>query len=599
MAEEKTKVDEIIDWFKNKPVLAIIIVIIIIITTLGGFTGSLQNLMDFFGLSKPSTPIVKVQLPGQEPKKCEFDILPKKPFKYKNSTKILIAVFEGGRQEAKEFGTDISMSVADRLHEYCKDSLDISVEDIEVVRLNCFVQSHSEAREILDRLGADIFLWGNNFCVPGSEEAKFCPNATLTKGVSPLEAIGERIKVKEQLAITDLDLPSLTAEKPYQLLNFIFGLHFYLRRRFKEAGVYFEKAGDEIYRKEKGIEYIYSYIGYTYHFLAKYDKSFTYFERCLKIFHDLGDRKNEGVTLNNIASIYYAWGRYDQALEYYKRSLKITEEVGDRQGEGVTLDNIGMVYHAWGKYDQAIEYHKKSLKIFEDLGDRKNEGITLNNIAGVYYAWGKYDQAIEYYKRNLKLFQEIGDRIHEGGTLNNIGEIYRTWGKYDQAIEYYEKSLKIREDIGDRKGEGVTLNNIGMVYYAWGKYDQAIEYYKRSLKIFEDIGDRQGEGVVLNCIGVIYKAWGKYDQAIEYQKKSLEISEEVGDRQGEGATLNNIGAIYKAWGKYDQAIEHISKSLNIFEEIGAAVEAEKVRKNLKQIQEEMKKNQNSKSKMQN
>ncbi|MGB2981561.1 MAG: tetratricopeptide repeat protein, partial [Candidatus Zixiibacteriota bacterium] len=44
------------------------------------------------------------------------------------------------------------------------------------------------------------------------------------------------------------------------------------------------------------------------------------------------------------------------------------QETGDRRGEGVTLNNIGMVYDAWGKYDQAIEYYKKSLKILEEIG---------------------------------------------------------------------------------------------------------------------------------------------------------------------------------------------------------------------------------------
>jgi tetratricopeptide (TPR) repeat protein len=474
---EKTKTDTVLDWIKNNKVLSILIVIGIIIIAVGNLTDALQKIKNLVFPSEPPTPVVKVEFPDEEPQRCEFDILPKEPFKHKNSTKILIAVFEGGRQEAKEFGTDISMSIADRLHEYCKDSLDISVEDIEVVRLNCFVQSHSEAREILDRLGADIFLWGNNFCVPGSEEAKFCPKATLTRGVSSLEAIGERVTVKEQLTITDLDLPSLTTEKPYQLLNFIFGLHFCLRDKFKAAGLYFEKAGDEIYKNEKGIQYIYHYLAYTNQFLSKNDKAIDYYEKSLKMFEAVGDRQGEGMTLNNIGLVYKAWGKYDQAIEYYKKSLKIREEVGDRKGEGVTLNNIGVVYDAWGKYDQAIEYYKKSLKITEEVGDRQGEGVTLNNIGMVYDAWGKYDQAFECYKKSLKIREEIGDRQGEGVTLNNIGGVYHAWGKYDQAIEYYKKSLKIREEIGDRKGEGVTLNNIGMVYDTWGKYDQAIEYY--------------------------------------------------------------------------------------------------------------------------
>jgi len=484
----KTRTDKIIDWIKNNKVLSVVIAMGLIIIAIGTFAGALGNIKNLLFPSKPPTPVVTVQFPDQEPKKCAFDNLPQKPFEHENSTKILIAVFEGGRAEAEEFGIDISMSIADRLDEYSKDSLHLSTEDIEVYRLDCYVQNHSEAREILDSLGADVFVWGNNFCVPGSEEAKFCPKATLTRRISTLEAGGERIEVKEQLAITDLDLPALTAERPYQLLSFIFGLHFYLRDKFKDPAVYFEKAGDEIYSSEKGVEYIYHYLAYTYQFLSKYEKALSYYEKSLRIFEDAKDRKMEGMALNNIGMVYMAWGEYNQAIEYFKKSLKITREVGDRQGEGVTLNNIGGVYDSWGKYDQAIEYYKESMKITEEVGDRQGEGVTLGNIGLVYKAWGKYDQAIECYKKSLKISREVGNRQGQGVTLSNIGLVYHAWGQYDQAIEYYKKSLKIREEVGHRQGEGVTLNNIGGVYDSWGKYDQAIEHYKKSLKILEEIG---------------------------------------------------------------------------------------------------------------
>ena len=405
---EKTRTDTIVHWIKNNKVLSIVIVIGVVIIAVGTFAGSLQNIKNFFFPSKPPAPVVEIQFPDKGPKKCTFDDLPQKPFEHGNSTKILIAVFEGARTEAKEFGIDISMSIADRLDEYSKDSLHLSTEDIEVYRLDCYVQNHSDAREILDSLGADVFVWGNNFCVPGSEKAKFCPKATLTRRISTLEARGGRIEVKEQLSITDLDLPALTAQRPYQLLSFIFGLHFYLRDRFKDAAVYFEKAGDEIYSSEKGVEYVYHYLAYTYKFLSKNAKALSYYEKSLQIFQDIKDRNNEGVTLNNIGGVYYSWGKYDQAVEYYKKSLKIRKELGERQGEGVSLNNIGSVYKAWGQYDQAIEYYRKSLKIFEDVGDRKNEGVTLNNIAKVHEARGKYDQAIEYYRKSLKTLEDIG-----------------------------------------------------------------------------------------------------------------------------------------------------------------------------------------------
>jgi tetratricopeptide (TPR) repeat protein len=98
--------------------------------------------------------------------------------------------------------------------------------------------------------------------------------------------------------------------------------------------------------------------------------------------------------------------------------LKISEEVGDRKVEGVTLNNIGEIYRAWGKYDQAIEYYNKDLKICQETADRQGEGVTLNNIAKVHEAQGKYDQAIEYYEKSLKILEEIGAVEAKAGREN-------------------------------------------------------------------------------------------------------------------------------------------------------------------------------------
>ena len=62
----------------------------------------------------------------------------------------------------------------------------------------------------------------------------------------------------------------------------------------------------------------------------------------------MGDRADEGTTLNNIGGVYHSQGRYAEALENYQQALAIWREVGDRAGEGETLNNIGGVYETRG-----------------------------------------------------------------------------------------------------------------------------------------------------------------------------------------------------------------------------------------------------------
>lgn len=201
-----------------------------------------------------------------------------------------------------------------------------------------------------------------------------------------------------------------------------------------------------------------------------------------------GDRKDEGVCLNNLGYTYRRRGELDKAIAWFEQSLPIRRKIGDRQGEGVTLNNIGMIYQQQGKHKLALQTYQQSLSIAREIGDRKEEGTTLNNIAGVYYAQGNYEQALSYYEQCLPIRQEAIDRIGEGATLNNMAAIYRAQGKPSKALDYHEQALAIRQGIGDRTGEARSCWNLGFTYQDMGDLAKAEEYIKQAVQIYEKIG---------------------------------------------------------------------------------------------------------------
>ncbi|MGB0383827.1 MAG: tetratricopeptide repeat protein [Ardenticatenaceae bacterium] len=293
------------------------------------------------------------------------------------------------------------------------------------------------------------------------------------------------------------------------------------------------------------------------------------YQVALNNFQASGSRELEGITLNNIGTVYENQGKYEKALEEYEQALFIRREVGDRAGEGTTLNNIGTAYHDQGKYEQALEQYQQALFITREVGDRAGEGATLNNIGEVYRAQGKYKQALEQYKQALFIRREVGDRAGEGITLNNIGLAYHNQGKYEQALEQYEQELEIIREVGDQASEGATLNNIGEVYRAQGKYEQALEQYQQALFITREVGNRAGEGVTLNNIGLVYDNQGKYEQALEQYEQGLEIIREVGDQASEGSSLNNIGLAYEQQGQTEEALLYYEQAMNVFEAVRA------------------------------
>ncbi len=255
-----------------------------------------------------------------------------------------------------------------------------------------------------------------------------------------------------------------------------------------------------------------------------------YLRTAFPIQREVDDRAGEAITLNNIGAIYGSIREMKQALEYYERALSIMREEDDRAGEATTLNNIGEVHHSTGQMQQALEYYECALSIMREEDDRAGEATTLNNIGGVYDATEQPDRALEYFEQALLIWRADGDRADEATTLNNIGGVYDAIGQPDRALEYFEQALPIRREVGDREGEATTLNNIGAVYDAIGQQQRALEYYEQALPIRREVGDREGEAIVCFNIGMLlHKSFGRTAEAIPYVEHCVQIMTEIGD----------------------------------------------------------------------
>ncbi len=75
----------------------------------------------------------------------------------------------------------------------------------------------------------------------------------------------------------------------------------------------------------------------------------------------------EGVTLNNIGSVYGNLSQYPKALEFYQQALAIAREIGDKAGEGQTLNNIGLLLAKQNQPELAIAFFKQSVNVRETI----------------------------------------------------------------------------------------------------------------------------------------------------------------------------------------------------------------------------------------
>ncbi len=135
---------------------------------------------------------------------------------------------------------------------------------------------------------------------------------------------------------------------------------------------------------------------------------------------DVGDKRGEAETLNNISLVYKDLGEKQKALEYLNQALPLVRVVGNKNGEAGILNNIGLVYSGLGENQKALNYYNQALLLRRDVGDKSGEATTLHNIGAVYYYLGDKQQALKFYNESLPLTRAVGDKQGEAATFNDL-----------------------------------------------------------------------------------------------------------------------------------------------------------------------------------
>ncbi len=302
-------------------------------------------------------------------------------------------------------------------------------------------------------------------------------------------------------------------------------------------------------------------------------KAIESFEKGLKIFEEIGDKKEQSKNLHIIGYIYYYQGDATKALEFYNKSLKLRQEINFKEGIGEALNNIAFIHQTNGNINLALDYFLKAIKIFEDIKDKKSESYLLNNIAFLYQGQGDTVKALESYLKCLDIAKQLDDKKGISGAYNNLSLIYQGKGNTDKALDYAEKSLAIRESIADKKGIAAALTNIGTCYELiadkkTGDYNKPLQYYLKALEIREKLGDKSAITRTYNNLASVYFKQKKYPKALQYAEDGFRLSQELGFPQQIGAASKILYKLYKELGQSQKALEmhelfiHMRDSIN-------------------------------------
>src|ERR1051326_3999016 len=345
------------------------------------------------------------------------------------------------------------------------------------------------------------------------------------------------VRIEDLRTATDADRTRVAAERSYFAGAQLQGQRTGESRRkaidqYSEALRLMREAGD---RREEAMTL--TNMAIVYNLLSEPQKALDPLDHALTIWREIGDHHLEAITHTINGRVYYALGEPQKALESYNLALPVMRAVGDQSGEAGTFTQIGSVYRLIGDPQKALDHFAQALPLWRAVGDRRNEAIVLNNMGTVYNLLNEPQKAFYYFQQVLPLARAIGERGVEAVTLMNMGNVYNLLDEPEKALEHLNQALTLARDIGDRRTEAAALTHTGTAYSILKDQRKAVEYLERALQLRIDASDRQGEAITLNHFGRVFDMWEQPQKAFEYYEKALPIWRAVGDRNGEVAAL--------------------------------------------------------------
>jgi CHAT domain-containing protein/Tfp pilus assembly protein PilF len=305
------------------------------------------------------------------------------------------------------------------------------------------------------------------------------------------------------------------------------------------------------------------------------------YDAALGLWRELGDRRNEALTLLQAGGARYLLGDSRAALDVFEQSLTMWRALGNSSKVAGALSNAAVCLNNLGEPARALAYYAEALPLLQSAGQRASEANTLSNIGRVHSVLGEHQQALEYFERALPIWARLDDS-RQPNTLANIGLEHWTLGQPSLARIYLEQALALFRKRSDNNGVALALNNLGLVLKP-AEPMRAREAFEQALTLRRAGGDRRAEAAVLQNLGASYADEGRHDRARDYFAQALALRRTTGDRTGEASTLAQLGASYVDGGDARSALAPLTESLQIASAIGNQEVAATVRYQLARV----------------
>lgn len=225
---------------------------------------------------------------------------------------------------------------------------------------------------------------------------------------------------------------------------------------------------------------------------------------------------------------YLQMGKYDKSYEWMNRSIRLKEKVGDPFQLAIGYNQLAVLFRQMQNFEMAIQFSRKSIKQSRILNKERFIGLSTATLSNIYYEYKKYDSALYYNEKALEINYKTGDSSSISLNLTNQGVIYNDLHQYDKAIE---KSLEGSKYIqqGDLRLSLICESNLASSYIAKNDLSKAEKSFTKIFQITKKFYEADQLMLVYKLYADFLFKKGRYREAYEYKSQYQVMQDSIDD----------------------------------------------------------------------
>jgi predicted ATPase/Tfp pilus assembly protein PilF len=209
--------------------------------------------------------------------------------------------------------------------------------------------------------------------------------------------------------------------------------------------------------------------------------------------------QDERYGLSLLGRVHAQQGRRQQARQHFEAALARAREAGDRRQQGVLLNNLGCLTWREGDPARARPQFEAALALTREIGCLADEAVYVTNLGVMLGEMEQLEEAHACYERALAAHREVGDPEREAAVLTNLGELARTRGDLPTARARFEEARDRARALGDPGNEGFAMGGLANVHALLGELELARQQLEGGIRLLKISGDMH-ELILFVCL---------------------------------------------------------------------------------------------------